>query len=83
MIFKQILYLGHWIIQLDRTTFFSYLNNARQKSSRTRAGILLDIVYCVLRYKISIMEYFYFNFSILDGTSRKTYVGTPCLEEYL
>jgi hypothetical protein len=83
MILKQILYLGHWIIQLNWSTFSSYLTYAQKKSHKSKTAILLDIVYCVLKYKISIMEYFQFNFSVLGKEERKTYVGTPCLEEYL
>ena len=83
MILKQIFYLGHWIIKLDRTTFSSSLNYAQKKSHKTKTAILLDIVYCVLTYKISIMEYFQFIFFLLGKEERKTYVGTPCLEEYL
>ena len=83
MILKQILYLGNWIVQLNRTTFSSYLIYAQNKSHKSKTAMVLDIVYCVLRYKISIMEYFQFNFFLLEKEARKTYVGTPCLEEYL
>jgi hypothetical protein len=83
MILKQILYLGHWIIKSDRITFLSYLDYAQKKSNKLKSYILLDIIYCVLRYKISIMEYFQFNFVQLSKEERKTYVGTPRLEEYL
>jgi hypothetical protein len=82
MLIKQILYLGHWIITLDMSTFISFLNYAQKKSSRTKTGLLLDIVYSVLRYKISIVEYFQFNFSLLKKEERINYVGTPLLEEY-
>lgn len=82
MILKQILYLGHWIIKLDKAKFISCLNDAQRKSNRTKIGILLDIVYCVLRYKVSIMEYFYFNFFMINKDERIEYVGTPLLEEY-
>ena len=63
-------------------TFISFLNYAQKKSRRTKTGLLLDIVYCVLRYKISIVEYFQFNFFLTKKEERKIYVGTPCLEEY-
>jgi len=83
MILKQILYLGHWIIKLDKTTFKSFLTYAQEKSGRTKTGLLLDILYSVIIYKISILEYFQFNFFSANKEERKTYVGTPCLEEYL
>jgi hypothetical protein len=82
MVLKQILYLGHWIIKLDRTTFISFLNYAQKKSGRTKTGLLVDIVYSVLRYKISIIEYFQFNFFLAKKEERIKYVGTPLLEEY-
>jgi hypothetical protein len=83
MLIKQILYLGHWIMKLDVPTFISFLNYAQKKSSRTKTGLLLDIVYSVLRYKISILEYFQFNFFLIKKEERKTYVGTPLHEEYM
>jgi len=82
MILKQILYLGHWIIKLDIPTFKSFLNYAQKKSNRSKSKILLDIVYSVLRYKISIMEYFQFKYFLLGNEERLKYVGTPCMEEY-
>ncbi len=84
MLFKQILYLGNWIIKLDMPMFMSFLNYAKKKSGRTKIGLLLDTAYCVLRYKISILEYFQFNFFLIrNKEERETYVGTPCLEEYM
>jgi hypothetical protein len=59
------------------------LNYAQKKSNKSKTAIVLDIVYCVLKYKISIMEYFQFKYFLLGKEARKTYVGTPCLEEYL
>src|SRR5208283_1356664 len=82
MILKQILYLGHWIIKLDSSTFRSFLNYAQKKSNRSKAALLLDNLYCVLRYKISILEYFQFNFFLAKKEERVKYVGTPLLEEY-
>jgi len=82
MVFKQILYLGHWIIKLDTTTFISFLNYAQKKSGRSKTRLLLDILYSVLRYKISIVEYFQYNFYLIGKEERIKYVGTPYLEEY-
>ena len=83
MILKQILYLGHWIVKLDKEKFITYLNYAQKKSNRSKIGIVLDVFYCVLKYKISIIEYFQFNFFLAKKEERQTYVGTPCLEEYM
>jgi len=82
MLFKQILYLAHWVIKLDIPTFISFLKYARKKCNRTKIGIMIDIAYCVLRYKISIMDYFQFGFYTLDKEERNKYVGTPWIEEY-
>jgi hypothetical protein len=83
MILKQILYLGHWIIKLDMPAFISLLEYAQKKRIRSKIGLIFDIMYCVLIYKISITEYFQFNFFVKGKEERKTYVGTPCLEEYI
>ena len=63
-------------------TFISFLNYAQKKSNRTKVGILLDIVYCVLHYKMSIMEYFHFNFFLIGKEEREKYVGTPAMRGY-
>src|ERR1700690_1850635 len=82
MILKQILYLGHWIIQLDSVTFRSFISYAQMKSNRNKTTLILDSLYSVLRYKISILEYFQFNFFVTEKNERIQYVGTPLLEEY-
>jgi hypothetical protein len=82
MVLKQILYLGHWFLTLDRPEFFSFLNYAQMKSNRTKIGLLSDIVYCVLSYKMSIMEYFQFNFFLIGKEERKKYIGTPAMRPY-
>lgn len=79
---KQIFYLGYWIITLDMAAFRSFLRFAQMKSHRGKTGIMLDSLYCVLRYKISILEYFQFNFYLTRKEDRAQYVGTPLLEEY-
>jgi len=68
---------------LERTEFLSFLNYAQKKSHRTKTGMILDIVYCVLRYEISIMEYFQFNFFMIGKEERMQYVGTPLFGKYL
>ncbi|MBN1398555.1 MAG: hexapeptide transferase [Bacteroidetes bacterium] len=80
--FKQVLYLGHWILKLNIPKFTSFLTYAVNKCKRTKLGIIFDIIYCVLRYKISIEEYFQFGFYLLGKEERDTYVGTPWIEEY-
>ena len=62
-------------MKLDRAKFMSYLNYARQKSNRAKTGMVLDIIYSVLVYKISIMEYFQFNFYRLGKEERKNMSG--------
>lgn len=52
------------------------------KSKRTKIGIVLDIVYCVLSYQISIMEYFQFNYFLIGKDERKLFVGTPAMRPY-
>jgi len=82
MVLKQILYLGHWILTLDAAAFISFLNYAQKKTNRTKIGMMLDIVYCVLRYKMSIMEYFQFNFFLIGKEERNKYIGTPAMRRY-
>lgn len=83
MLLKQILYLGHWIIKLDMQAFLSYLNYAQKKRGINKIVIIVDIIYCVLAYKISILEYFQFSFYHKEKKERKTYVGTPWHEEFM
>ena len=82
MMLKQIVYLAHWIVALDTATFFPFLDYAQKKSRRTKVGLVLDSLYSVLKYRISIIEYFQFEFFLKSTDQRSTYIGTPLLEEY-
>lgn len=82
MVLKQFLYLGHWIVKLDYGIFTSQLNYAHEKSNKSKLNLLFDIMYSVLWYRISIMEYFQFNFYSAKREERNKYVGTPLLEEF-
>jgi hypothetical protein len=81
-ILKQILHLGHWIIKLDIATFISLLNYAQKKSNRSKISLVVDNLYCVFSYNISIMEYFQFNFFLASKEERMQYVGLRHMEEY-
>jgi len=82
MILKQFAYLAHWILTLDTAAFFSFLDFAQTKSRRSKTGLALDSFYSVIKFRISIMEYFQFGFFLANNDVRSTYVGTPLLEEY-
>jgi hypothetical protein len=81
-LYKQILYLGHWPIVVDKAEFTSFLNYAQKISGRSKISLLADMLYCVFFYNISIEEYLQFNFCTANKKERGEYVGNRLMQEY-
>lgn len=79
---NRILYLGYYIKQLDFQKFKKFSRFVRVKHSKLIVQQVLDILFCVFRYNISILEYFYFGFFRLNFVERKSWAGTGFMYEY-
>lgn len=79
---KKFLYLGYYIKEINRKKFMLFLDQARKESGRSSFSILADMLACVFKYNISLLEYFQFRFYKLDEAERRNYAGTGYMYEY-
>jgi len=79
---KRFLYLGYYIKKMDWKKFWLFLDYAEKHAHKSRVNILLDVVYSVFRYNISILEYFQFRFFEKSKNERAKWAGTGYMYEY-
>lgn len=80
--FRRTIYLGYYIKQLDKMMFRKFYEYVRKQEKRSAVSIYFDILVCVYRYNIGIMDYFIFKFFIKDDEERSTWAGTGFMYEY-
>ena len=81
-LFNRFVYLGYYLKKLDKDKFKRFLQHAQKVSGRSRISLLIDMLYCVFKYNISLLEYFQFNFYGLSPDQRKTFAGTGFMYEF-
>ena len=79
---KRLIYLGYYLTNLDREKFGKFLNHVSSKEKIPWLKLLFDVIISSLRYNISLLEYFQFEFHKLDHASRKKWAGTGYMYEY-
>lgn len=79
---NRFIYLGYYLKQIDWDKFNLFLKFTIQTTGRSRTAILYDVFQSVLRYNISILEYFQFRFFDLDRIERENWAGTGYMYEY-
>lgn len=79
---NRFLYLGYYVKQLDRKKFFQFLAFANQESRKSKLVLLLDCLFSVFVYNISILEYFQFGFFRIPEKEKKHWAGTGYMYEY-
>lgn len=80
--YKRILYLGYYFKKMDWKKFNLFLNYTSKLTTRSKISLVLDAIYCVFKYNISILEYFQFRFFEQTDEARKTWAGTGYMFEY-
>jgi len=80
--FKRVIYLGYYLKNLDRKKFSKFSNYVVKNYSRSKVGLCTDILISSLKYNISILDYFYFQFFKLSKEEREKYAGTGYMYEY-
>ena len=81
-IFKRFTYLIYYIKQLDWAKFNKFLNYVATTYNKNKFGLILDIIVCVFKYNIGIMDYFIFRFFQMDKNGRNKWAGTGFMYEY-
>jgi len=79
---KRITYLGYYIKNLDKEKFSLFINFTKEKTGKSKVTILLDLLFSIFRYNISILEYFQFDFINKNEIQRKEWAGTGYMYEY-
>lgn len=79
---KRLLYLLYHIKNLDAQRLKLFLDYVHRNTGRSKLAIIGDNIAAVLKYKISILEYFQFQFYQLSGTERARWAGTGYMYEY-
>lgn len=79
---KRIIYLGYHLKNLNLALFKKFLNFAAKKTGKSKLRLTVDAIVSVLRYKVSILEYFQFRFYDLTHEERKKWAGTGYMYEY-
>ena len=79
---KQFIYLAYYLKNLNRNLFSKFLEFAHFSTGRSKFLLSLDCVFCTLKYKISLLEYFQFRFYELTTIERRKWAGTGYMYEY-
>lgn len=79
---KRILYFSYYLKELDWKKFRLFLKKVKKQNGKSSLAIFADIMQCVFKYNISILEYFQFRFYELSKAERETYAGTGYMYEY-
>lgn len=79
---KRLLYLGHYLKQLDYSLYRKQLNFAAQITGRSKKSLNSDVLTSVFKYNISLLEYFQFRFFEQRPDQRSTWAGTGYMYEY-
>jgi hypothetical protein len=79
---KKILYFGYYIKGMDWAKFNLFLKHTIKHNNKFRVAIIMDILYSIFKYNISILEYFQFNFISKNKAERIKWAGTGYMYEY-
>jgi hypothetical protein len=78
----RITYLFYYTAKLDTKKYRLFLHQALKETGRSKFAVRLDMLASVLRYNISILDYFYFRFFEKEKSERDKWAGTGFLYEY-
>ena len=71
---KKVVYMFKKIKGVDYKSFYKHAQKIAKKIHKPTFLILLDIIWCALRYGSGYMDYFEFEFYLLKGRERKSYL---------
>ena len=80
--FKRVLYLGYYLKNLNYKQFWSFLKYASKGNPLSMIWLILDCIWSVFKYNISILEYFQFGFNQLNSIEKSKWAGTGFMYEF-
>lgn len=78
----RLAYFIYYLAKTDGIKFRKFLQIAKIRSGKPVIIILLDIFYSSFKYKISILDYFYFRFYEINRKERGKWAGTGFMYEF-
>jgi hypothetical protein len=79
---QRFIYLVYYIKELNFERFKKFLKYSSKLTGRSALNLLLDSLYSVFKYNISLDEYFKFRFFSKDNAERNKWAGTGYMYEY-
>jgi hypothetical protein len=76
---SRILYIGYYLKTTDQAKLKRFSRHINGKQGKAIWPVL---IYNALKYNISLLEYFLFNFYNQDAQAKQTYAGTGYMYEY-
>lgn len=80
--FKRAIYLGYYLKNLNCKQFWNFLKYSSKGNPFRMLLLLLDCIWSVFKYNISILEYFQFGFNKLSSRERSKWAGTGFMYEF-
>lgn len=71
---EKIMYLIKRIFNMDYSNFFNKINKISNKTKRNKLLVLLDVIYCGLKYQAGYIDYDLFEMYNLNSKQRKTII---------
>jgi hypothetical protein len=81
-IMKRLFYILYYLRETDYKQITKYLRYASHHSCKSKISLMMDILYSLIKYNISIKDYFCFRFFELTGDERNKWAGTGFMYEY-
>lgn len=81
-ILKRALYLGYYLKQLNRAQFWKFLKYVGKANPLLMLWLIIDCIWSIFKYNISILEFFQFRFNSLNSTERAKWAGTGFMYEF-
>lgn len=79
---RRIFYFFYYLKETDFSQLMSFIKYSASKTGRSKIRITADVVGCVLKYNISLKDYFCFRFFELSNDARKEWAGTGFMYQY-
>lgn len=79
---SRVIYFGYYLYKLNWSTFWRFLSLTSENYKATKFLLIVDIVVSSLKYNISIIEYFLFDFRSKSKNEKEKWAGTGYMYEY-
>lgn len=79
---KRIIYFGYYVKTLDWKKFKKFLNYTKEQTGKCGLSICWNIFKDSIKYNVSIVDYFVFNFWKSTEEEKGTWAGTGYMYEY-